>query len=117
MAVEAVLLVPALMLIIAIIVQFALWAHAAQVAQLAASEGDRIARSQAGGAAAGVARAESIVGSQGVALRTVHVDAGMDPGDVVRISVSGAAVSIVPGISLPVSAAQSGPVQEFRVSG
>ena len=47
--VEMVLLVPAMMLIFFVIIQFALWAHAAQVTQLAASEGDRVARSQGGG--------------------------------------------------------------------
>lgn len=39
------LIVPVLMLLLVVAVQVALWAHAAQVAQLAASEGDRVARS------------------------------------------------------------------------
>ena len=41
--VEAVLVVPILMVILLVVVQFALWAQAAQVVQLAASEGDRAA--------------------------------------------------------------------------
>ena len=41
------------MLLLLIVVQFALWSHAAQVAQLAASTGDRTARSIGGGPAQG----------------------------------------------------------------
>ncbi len=39
--VEAVIVVPVVMLLLLVAVQFALWMHAVQVAQLAASEGDR----------------------------------------------------------------------------
>jgi hypothetical protein len=37
-------------------------------------------------------------------------------GDQVQVTVTGRAVSIVPGLSLPVSAVSVGPVQEFRGS-
>ncbi len=47
-AVEAVIIVPVLMVILVLVVQMALWAHAAQVARPAASEGDRVALSAAG---------------------------------------------------------------------
>ena len=50
-------------------------------------------------------------------LANAAVNAEMLPGDVVRVTVSGSAVSIIPGLTLPVSAAQSGPIQEFRESG
>jgi TadE-like protein len=112
--VEAVLLVPAMMLIFLVIIQFALWAHAAQVTQLAASDGDRVARSQFGGTTAGIAAAQSVAGP---GLATTQVSANLLSGDVIRISVSGSAISIIPGLSFPVSAAQAGPIQEFRQSG
>jgi Flp pilus assembly protein TadG len=115
--VETVLLVPAMMLIFLVIIQFALWAHAAQVTQLAASEGDRVARSQGGGTVAGLAQAEAVTRAPNSGLATATVNAEMMPGGLVRLTVSGSAVSIIPGLSLPVSAAQSGPVQEFRESG
>ncbi|MGB7053304.1 MAG: TadE family protein [Acidimicrobiales bacterium] len=115
--VEMVLLVPAMMLIFFVIIQFALWAHAAQVTQLAASEGDRVARSQGGGAVAGIAQAEAVTREPDSGLANAAVNAEMLPGDVVRVTVSGSAVSIIPGLTLPVSAAQSGPIQEFRESG
>lgn len=111
------MLVPALMILFLIIIQFVLWAHAAQVTQLAASEGDRVARSLDGGTAAGIAQANSVVRGPGSNVAAATVTAELMPGDVVRISVSGSALSILPGLSFSVSAAQSGPLQEFRESG
>ena len=106
-----------MMLIFLLIIQFALWAHAAQVTQLAASAGDRVARSQGGGTVAGLAQAEAVTREPDSGLANALVSAEMLPGDLVRITVSGSAASIIPGLSLPVSAAQSGPIQEFRESG
>jgi Flp pilus assembly protein TadG len=116
--VEAVLVVPVLMLILLAVIQFVLWAHAAQVAQLAASEGDRTARSfGGGGATAGIARAQSVLQGPGSDLATSSAAIDMLAGDRMRIVVTGRAISIFPGVSLPVSATLVGPVQEFRVSG
>jgi Flp pilus assembly protein TadG len=112
--VEAVLVVPVLMLILVTLIQFALWAHAAQVTQLAASEGDRTARSFGGGTAAGVIRADAILRGSGSDLASSSTNVSLMPGDQVRLTVTGRAVSILPGLSLPVSAVDVGPVQEFR---
>lgn len=114
--VETVIVVPVLMVILLIVIQIALWAHAAQVVQLAASEGDRAARSQGGGAAAGVAQAQSVISRSGSDLVAPSIAAGVLPGDLASVTVTGHAVSIVPGFSLPVSAIEVGPVQEFRGS-
>jgi hypothetical protein len=102
------------MVILFLVVQLALWAHAAQVAQLAASEGDRSARSLGGGPAAGVSRAQSVLQGPGSDLASSDVVVAVIPGDLVRITVTGRAVTILPGLSLPVSAVQVGPIQEFR---
>ena len=104
------------MLILLAVVQFALWAHAAQVAQLAASEGDRVARSPGAGSAAGVSRAQSVMQGAGSDLESAAAVASLLPGDRVRIRVTGRALPILPGLSLPVSATVVGPVQEFRAS-
>ncbi|HUY67173.1 MAG TPA: TadE family protein [Acidimicrobiales bacterium] len=126
--VEALLVVPVMMLILLAVVQFALWAHAAQVAQLAASEGDRVARSPgtspgagtavgtAAAVAAGVNRARYVMEGPGSDLESAGAFASTLPGDRVRISVTGTALPILPGLSLPVSATVVGPVQEFRAS-
>lgn len=109
-------MVPALMLILLLVIQMALWSHAAQVAQLAASEGDRAARSQGGGAAAGVARAQSVIQGSGSDLSVGWVTVDVLPGDLVRLTIVGHATSIIPGLSLPVSSIAVGPIQAFRGS-
>jgi hypothetical protein len=114
--VEAVLVIPVIMVVLLAVVQFALWAHAAQVVQLAASEGDRVARSMGGGSAAGVGQAQSVLRGPGSDVATSVVVVDIMPGDTVRVSVTGRATSVFPGLSLPVSAVQVGPIQEFRAS-
>ena len=114
--VEAVLVVPVLMLVFVVLIQFALWAHAAEVSQLAASEGDRAARAFGGGAAAGTSRANSILQRPGSDLASSNAVVVVMPGDLARIAVTGTAISILPGISLPVGSVQVGPIQEFRGS-
>ena len=114
--VEAILVVPVLMTILLVVVQLALWAHAAQVAQLAASEGDRAARSYGGGAATGVAEAESVVRGSHSGLSGSTVAVTVLPGDLESVAISGRALSIVPWLSLPVSSMVIGPIQEFRGS-
>ena len=98
-------------------IQFVLWAHAAQVVQLAASEGDRAARTTGGGAAAGQARAESVLAASGTSVTSAS-DLGVDSsGRTGPVTVTGRAETVLPWLSLPVSATQVGPVQEFRASG
>ena len=74
------------------------------------------ARAQGGGAAAGVAQAQSVISRSGSDLVAPSIAAGVLPGDLASVTVTGHAVSIVPGFSLPVSAIEVGPVQEFRGS-
>ena len=111
------IVIPALMLILVTLIQFALWAHAAQIVQLAASEGDRTARSLGGGPAEGVSQAQAILRQSGSDLVSSQASVTVTSGGEVRIAVTGAAVSLLPGLSLPVSAVQVGPIQEFRSSG
>ncbi|MHB1711826.1 MAG: TadE/TadG family type IV pilus assembly protein [Acidimicrobiales bacterium] len=114
--VEAVLVVPVLMLLLLIVVQFALWSHAAQVAQLAASEGDRTARSLGSSPTLGVDRALSVLAGPGSDVASPAAASVMLPGNVVEVKVTGHADSILPWLSLPVSAKLVGPIQEFRGS-
>jgi TadE-like protein len=114
--VEAVVVVPVLMLILLVLIQLSLWAHAAQITQLAASEGDQAARAFGGGAPIGEARAYSILDGSGSDLSSSSVTVAVMPGDMARIAVTGTATSVLPGISLPVGSVQIGPIQEFRGS-
>lgn len=114
--VEAIIVVPVLMLVLLVIVQFCLWMHATQVAQLAASEGDRVARSLGGGPAAGDASAQSILHGPGSDVTGSSVVVSVLPGNSEWLQVSGQATSIVPGLSFSVSASAIGPIQQFRGS-
>ena len=115
--VEAVLVIPVAMLLLLLVVQFALWAHAAQVVQVAASEGDRVARTTGGNVAAGQARAESVLSASGSTVTAPGAVGSVGSHDEVTITVTGRAEAVLPWLVLPVSATQIGPVQEFRTSG
>jgi hypothetical protein len=104
------------MLVLLVAVQMALWARAAQVADLAASEGVGAAMSIQGGPAAGVARARSVLSASGSDIESSLATARLLPGDQVGIQVTGRAVTVLPWISLPVTATRLGPIQEFRAS-
>jgi hypothetical protein len=114
--VEAVLVIPAVMVVLLAVVQFALWAHAAQVVQLGASEGDRSARALGGGTAAGYATANAIVRGPGSDLSSSTITVDVMPGDVARVRVQGTAATVLPGLTFPVTATEVGPIQEFRAS-
>ncbi len=115
--VEIVLVVPVVMIVLLVVVQCALWAHAAQVAQLAASEGDRVARSLGGSPASGATLAGSILHGPGADLSASSVAVDVISGDLARVTVHGDAVTLLPGFTLPVTSVQIGPIQEFRTSG
>lgn len=112
--VEAVLVIPAVMLVLLVVVQFALWAHASQVTQLAAAEGNRTARALGNSAASGSAQAQTVLESSRASITGTTVSIDILPGGIVRTRVTGYAVSIVPELSFPVSATVVGPQQEFR---
>ena len=112
--VEAVIVVPVLMVLVLVVIQVVLWAHAAQVVHLAASEGDRAARSSGGGAVAGAGVARSVVQASGLAPSSVAVAVTTEPGALARVTVTARAESILPGFVLPVSSSVIGPIQEFR---
>ena len=112
--VELVLIFPVMFFCIMLVVQFGLWAHASHVATAAAQEGARAARAEDGSAAAGQDRAQAMIaaaGSQVLLSPSVSASRGSDTVDV---EVRGRAVSVVPGLSLPVRATAAGPVERFR---
>jgi hypothetical protein len=105
------------MLLVLVMVQFVLWAHADQVVQLAASEGDRTARVVGGTPVLGADAARSIVSGPGSDLSDSTVSVAVLPSDLAVVKVTGHAQTILPGLSLSVAATVVGPIQEFRTSG
>lgn len=117
-AIELVLLTPVLIALVFTVVQAALVWHARHVALAAAQQGDRLARSastidDAAVHAQTVAYLHSL-GANLVGSPTVTVTRS---GGFVTVTVTGRAVSLVPGAALQVQAVSRGPVEEFSAGG
>lgn len=111
---ELVVATPLLLLLVLLVVQFALWQHAAHVAGAAAQEGARSARLEGGSAAAGQARAEQFLSQLG---RTVVIEPEVSVQrdlERARVEVRGYATAVVPFLRIPVRAASEGPLERFR---
>ena len=111
---EVVLVVPVLILLIASVIQFALWSHAAHVALAAAQEGAEQARLDGSTAEAGRARAEDFLAQAAPRLiASPEVTATRDA-QVATVVVRGRVASLVPGLDLPVRGRATGAVERFR---
>ncbi len=111
---ETVLLTPVLLFLVMLIIQFGLWFHAQHVAQAAAEEGARAARSEAGSADAGQDRAEAFLDQAGPTVITDRTVTVTRTADIVVVEVRGRSVNVVPGFTLTVDATASSPVERFR---
>ena len=122
-----VIVLPALLLLIFLGIQFALWFHASHVALAAAQEGARAARvanavdSKSARAAEQVGEDTASLFLSGVAptlLSNTRVVAQVDGAfDRVRVDVKGDGVTIVPGLTVRISEHSEGPVERFRPDG
>ena len=113
---ELVLVTPVLLLLVAFVIQFALWYHAAHVAEAAAQEGARAARAFDGSAEAGRERAERFLAETGPGIVvTPEVTVRRDV-TTARVEVHGRAPSVVPGMRLPVTATAESPTERFAGS-
>jgi len=106
---------PLLMLLILLVIQFGVWAHATHVAQATAEEALAAARVQGGTAAAGQARARQVLGQIGGAiLLSPHVSVTRTATTVtVTITADAERVLPLPGLGLPVTVTVTGPVERF----
>ncbi|MFP5327440.1 MAG: TadE family protein [Acidimicrobiia bacterium] len=110
---ETVIIVPTLLLLIMVVIQFGLWYHAQHVVQAAAQEGARAARAEGATADDGLERAMTFVAQVGG--QSVHEPevTSQRSSDGVTVRVTGEAPAVVPGLRLGVSAAAVSPVEEF----
>lgn len=111
---EVVLVTPVLLLLVMTVIQFALWYHGSHVAEAAAQEGVRAARLDGGTEAAGRARAQEFLAQAGPTIVGAPQVTAARSTDLARVEVEGVAVSVVPGLRLPISAASESPVERFR---
>lgn len=111
---ELVIVFPVAMLLVLLLAQAALWFLGRAVAQDAAQDGARAAALLGGSPAAGQEQARSdLVQLAGPMLSSTSVGATEAAGRA-QVTVSGTAESILPGLSLHVSASASQPIEEFR---
>jgi Flp pilus assembly protein TadG len=111
---EAVLVFPALLLLLMLIIQFALWYHASDLATAAAQDGTRAARVEGATASDGAAEANQLLDQTGRSIlqgRQVVVERTTD---MTRVEVRGACIELVPFLHLPVHAVAESPTERFR---
>jgi len=107
--VELTLAAPLLGLLLMLVVQFALWAHATHIAQAAANTGVQSARAYHSTAEAGRADATAVLDRlAGTVLTGTHVSA-VRGATTATVSVTGQVVAVVPGLHLPVHVSVTAP--------
>lgn len=108
---ELMLLMPVVLFLVLLIVQFGLWQHARQVAAAAAQEGLVAAQVPAGTADAGTARAQAFLAEAG-GVHEAEVTAQRS--DITaRVEVRGTTPAAIPGMVLVVRGTAEGPVERF----
>jgi Flp pilus assembly protein TadG len=110
---ELVIATPALLLMVMLVVQFALWQHGQHVATAAAEEGERAARLQGGTAEAGAARARQFLTELGPHLVVAPKVTARRDAATARVEVVGSAEPLVPWLRLPIHAVAQGPLEQF----
>ncbi len=108
---ELVLLMPVVLLLVMLVVQFGLWMHARQVVLSAAQEALSVAQQLDATSDAGRSRAEEFLAQAG-GVRDAAVVVDREPATATA-SVTGTTPAVVPGLSLGVSAVVEGPVERF----
>jgi Flp pilus assembly protein TadG len=111
---ETAILFPAVLLLLLTIMQVALLYFARAAALAAAYAGATSGASYQSSPAAGAAAAEDFARSQaGDMLAGAHADPSGSSATTVRITVTGSALSLVPGLNLTVTQSAQEPIEEF----
>ena len=108
-------LMPALLLLIMLAVQFGLWAHASQLARAAADEAAYIAALPDSTDAAGQAAATELLAQAGN-LTDIRITLDRGP-EVIVATVAGTAPQVVPGFSWQVRASAAAGIERFIPQG
>lgn len=111
---ETVFLVPVLLLLIMVVVQFGLWYHAEHVAQAAAQEGVRAARAQGATSDDGKTRTEQFLAATGASIIDGPAIVATRNATQASVRVSGTVVAVIPGLRLDVHGEAASPTEEFQ---
>ena len=114
---EIAILAPALLVLVITIVQAGLWFHARNLAQAAAQEGATAAASYTATTTAGLARARAFLSEQaGDSLTATTVSTAGSTATLVRVEVTGRALSVLPGVpGMTVTQTATAPLERFTV--
>lgn len=104
---------PALLFVIMLIIQFALYAHAVSVAEAAAQDGAAVARRADGSKAGAESAANHSLDSLGPRMLTTRNVVANRTATEASVTVTGKVISLVPGVSLTIRETASGPVERF----
>ena len=116
-AAELVIATPLLLLLVMGVIQFALWQHAAHVAEAAAQQGLSVGRLQGETAAAGQAEGRAVLSQVGAGVLTGTQVSATKTAATTTVVVTGRAVSIIGLFALPVHAVASGPSESLTAPG
>jgi Flp pilus assembly protein TadG len=116
-AAELVIATPLLLLLIMGVIQFALWQHAAHVAEAAAQQALSVGRLQGETPAAGETQGEAVLAQVGAGVLTDAKVTATKTAAVTTVVVTGRAVSVVGLFSLAVRAVASGPSEVLTAPG
>jgi Flp pilus assembly protein TadG len=111
--VEVAITFPALLLMILLVFQVGLWWHARHLAEAAAREGARAARSLGGSAADGESRAEDYLGRLGPRMLIRRDVSASRDATTATVRVHVTVISVVPGLRLDADEHSSGPVERY----
>jgi len=112
---ELAIATPLLLVMILAVVQFAVAEHARHIAQAVAVRAADTARRQGGSAPAGQAAGQDLLRQLGPTLTDATLQVHRDP-DQASAVVTGRVETVLPGLSLHVTATSSGPVERLRAT-
>jgi Flp pilus assembly protein TadG len=110
---ELVVATPLLLLLILVVIQFALFEHASQVAQTAAAEALASTRTDGATSSSGQAEAQVILHAVGRGVLLNPAVSVTRTATVATVTVTGTTEGLLPFLHLPVHATSSGPVERF----
>ncbi|GLX05709.1 TadE/TadG family type IV pilus assembly protein [Microbispora sp. NBRC 16548] len=110
---EAALVYPALLLLVLLAINAALWFHARNLALAAAQEGLRAGRAYGSSLSAGQATAERFIQQVGGSFLTSAKVSVERTADSLSVAVSGQAISLIPLLPLDVEQVARAPVEKW----
>jgi Tfp pilus assembly protein PilV len=106
-----------LALLLLVVVQFGVWAHAQHIAQAAANEALQVARAYRSSAAAGDAQARELLDQSGGSILTDRAVTVTRTATTVTVTITGRAATVVPGVRASVRVSVTGPVERVAALG